>query len=117
MASVGPSRRRRLQLHKFLLHAPRRVADNPLLSGILMGQTASTDDSAVNGALTAAMFLFGEFQPNDGVQGLFDALFEDVTPQSRFLSRPPATTFHDVDHFALEGRQQLEPGRHGRSSG
>ncbi len=84
------------------LHSPRGEADNPLLAGILMGQTASTDDSAISGALTAAMFLYGEFQPNDGVQGLFDALFAAVTPQSRFLNRTPTTAFHHVDHFALE---------------
>jgi hypothetical protein len=84
------------------LAAPRRVADNPLLAPILIGQTVSTEDSAIEGALTAAMFVYGEFQPNDSVQGLFDALFAEVTPRSRFLNRPPATAFHHVDHFALE---------------
>ncbi len=83
------------------LHSPRTEADNALLSGILVGQTASTRDSANEGALTAAMLLAGEFQPNDGVQGVLDSYFHEVTPQSRFLDLAPTLTFHHVNHFEL----------------
>jgi hypothetical protein len=87
------------------LHAPRTEADNPLYSEILIGQTGSTDDSANDGALTAIMLLYGEFQPNDGVQGLFDSYFQTTTPQSRLLGRTPMLTHHHVNHYGLEEYQ------------
>ncbi len=83
------------------LHSPRNVADNPLLSSILIGQTGSTDDNGTFGALTAAMLLWEEYQPNDGVQGLRDAFFAEVSPLSRLAGRPPTLSLHHVNHFAL----------------
>jgi hypothetical protein len=87
------------------LHAPRWEADNPLLASILIGQTASTSDTANEGALTAAMLLFGEFQPNDGVQGVYDAYFQSVTAPSRYLGLSPTLTHHHVNHYELADHQ------------
>ncbi len=83
------------------LHAPAGEADNPLLSGILLGQTGSTDDSGIGALLTGAMLLWGEFQPNDGLQGTLDSFYHSVSPRARFLGRPPARGLHHVTHFEL----------------
>lgn len=87
------------------LHAPRTEADNPLFSSILVGQTASTDDSVYIAALTAAMLAWGEFKPNDGVQSVCDSYFQTVTAQSRFQGLDPTLAFHHVNHFELAGHQ------------
>ena len=81
------------------LHAPRTEADTPLLGGILMHQTGSTDDG--DGALTSAMLLWGGFQPNDGVQGVLDSFYLTVTPRSQFMDRLPTWGLHHVTHVDL----------------
>ncbi|MFQ5600871.1 MAG: hypothetical protein ACE5G2_10000 [Candidatus Krumholzibacteriia bacterium] len=83
------------------LHTPRTEADNPLYAGILIGQIGSTDDRLNDRALTAAMLLYGEFAPNDGVQSLPDAYFRDVTEPARFLGMPPMLGFFHDTHYRL----------------
>jgi hypothetical protein len=83
------------------LHLPRTQTDNPLYAGILIGQFGSTEDRLYNQALTGAMLARGPFQPNDGLQGLWDATFHDVAPAARFLGRPPTLSiFHDT-HYGI----------------
>jgi len=84
------------------LHAPRRVADSPYYAGILIGQLGSTDDSYNNGALSSLMRTYEEWQPNDGVQVLSDAFFEDVTARSRLAGRPPTLSLFRTDHFGIK---------------
>jgi len=84
------------------LHDPRRVADSPNYAGILIGQLGSTDDDYNNGALSSLMRSVGEWQPNDGVQALSDALFEDVTARSRLAGRPPTLSLFRNDHFGIK---------------
>ncbi len=83
------------------LHSPRTEADNVLYSNILVGQTASTRDTANNGGLTTLMILYGQFQPNDGVQGAFDAFFHSMTAPSRLEGLPPALSYHHVNHYEV----------------
>jgi len=85
------------------LHAPRTEADNPLYAGILIGQVASTDDRFNNGALSALMATYGEYQPNDGVQALGDATFHTVSAPSRLLGMPPTLSTFYSDHNGLAG--------------
>src|SRR6185436_2876489 len=80
------------------LHDPRRVADSPNYAGILIGQLGSTDDNYDNGALSSLMRSYDEWQPNDGVQALSDALFEDVTARSRLAGLPPTLSLFRTDH-------------------
>lgn len=84
------------------LHTPRREADSPLYADILIGQVASTDDEANDGALTALMFSANDYQPNDGVQALPDARFATVTDRSRLLGRPPTLALFHIDHLGIE---------------
>jgi hypothetical protein len=84
------------------LHSPRTEGDDPLYAGILVGQEASTDDSGNNGALSAAMLAYGEYQPNDGVQVVSDARFQTFTARSRFLGLPPTLAFLHVDHLGID---------------
>ena len=87
------------------LHAPRREADSAWYASILLGQVGSTEDRLHERALTAAMLSRGAYQPNDGVQGLWDARFETVTNQARFLGRSPTwSVFHDT-HYSLQENQ------------
>jgi hypothetical protein len=83
------------------LHAPRTQADHPLYADILIGQVVSTDDGYLDGALSALMAGVGDYQPNDGVQALADARFEDVTARSMLLGRPPTLSLFPVDHYGL----------------
>ncbi len=83
------------------LHAPRTQADHPFYAGILIGEFGSTDDSYNDGALSALMATYGEYQPNDGVQALADTYFHEVTAQSRLLGLPPTTGLFHVDHYSL----------------
>lgn len=83
------------------LHSPRTEADNLYYSEILVGQTGSTDDSALGGALTGVMLLYGDFQPNDGVVSLYDTYFHTMTEQSRFMGRPPTMSYNHVNHYEL----------------
>ena len=84
------------------IHTPRTEADNPLYAGILIGQLASTDDGYDNGALSALMASYGEYQPNDGVQAVADALFQSVTPRSRLAGLPPTSSFFHDDHLSVK---------------
>ena len=87
------------------LHAPRREADSAWYASILLGQVGSTEDRLHERALTAAMLSRGAYQPNDGLQGLWDARFATVTDRARFLGRPPTwSVFHDT-HFSLQENQ------------
>jgi hypothetical protein len=84
------------------LHSPRIEGASPFYSSILIGQHASTKDDANNGALTTAMLVWDEFQPNDGVQGVKDMSFATMTPSSLFLGRMPAVSYFHVNHYGLE---------------
>lgn len=84
------------------LNSPRTEGDSPFYSSILIGQNASTSDSANEGALTAAMLAWGEFQPNDGVQGVNDSRFSTMTPFSLFHGRMPTVSYFHVNHYELE---------------
>jgi len=84
------------------LHDPRRVADSPNYAGILIGQLGSTDDSYNNGALSSLMRSYEEWQPNDGVQVLADALFENVTARSRLAGRSPTLSLFRTNHFGIK---------------
>lgn len=84
------------------LHRPRTQADHPLYAGILVGQMVSTDDEYNQAALSALMRSFGEWMPNDGVQAVPDALFQDFTSRSRLAGRPPTLGYFRNDHFAIQ---------------
>ncbi|TMQ70098.1 MAG: hypothetical protein E6K80_09585 [Candidatus Eisenbacteria bacterium] len=84
------------------VHTPRTEADNPLYSGILVGQVVSTDDGYDNGALSALMSSYGEWQPNDGVQAVADARFQSFTTRSRLDGLPPTLGFFHDDHLSFE---------------
>lgn len=84
------------------LHRPRTQADDPAYAGILVGQMVSTDDEYNRGALSSLMRSFGEWQPNDGVQALADACFQDFTARSRLLGRVPTLGYFRNDHFAIQ---------------
>jgi hypothetical protein len=78
------------------LHSPRTEADQPLYAGMVMGQFVSTDDGFNDGALSALMSSYGEWQINDGVQAAADARFQNVTARSRLMGLPPTLSwFHD----------------------
>ena len=83
------------------LHFPRTQADDPAYAKILMGMVASTDDRYNDAALRNAMLVYGEYQPNDGVQGLLDARFSSVTTAARFQGRAPTMAVFHADHIGL----------------
>jgi FlgD Ig-like domain len=84
------------------IHTPRTEADTPLYAGILIGEMVSSDDGYNNGALSALMRTYDEWQPNDGVQAVADAGFGSVTARSRFAGLPPTrSVFHD-DHLGVK---------------
>jgi hypothetical protein len=84
------------------LHSPRWEGASPFYSSILIGQHASTKDDANEGALTTAMLVWDEFQPNDGVQGVKDMFYPTMTPSSLFLGRMPVVSYFHVNHYGLE---------------
>jgi hypothetical protein len=84
------------------LHRPRTQADHPAYAGILVGEIVSTDDEYNRGALSSLMRSFDEWQPNDGVQAVTDASFQDVTARSRFLGRTPTLAYFRNDHFHIQ---------------
>jgi len=84
------------------IHAPRTEADSPYYAGILMGQMVSTDDTYDNGALSALMSSYGEYQPNDGVQAVADAHFQNVTAASRLDGLPPTLSYFHDDHLSVK---------------
>jgi len=84
------------------LHSPRTEADHPLYAGILMGDFVSTDDGYDNGALSALMTSYGEWQVNDGLQAAADARFQSVTARSRLMGLPPTLSWFHDDHFRLK---------------
>jgi len=84
------------------LHAPRIDADSPYYAGILIGQVGGTDDGLNNGALSALMMAYREYQPNDGLQALPDATFHSVAQSSRLLGMPPTLSLFHADHEALK---------------
>jgi len=84
------------------LHRPRTQADHPNYAGILMGQIVSTDDSYNRSALTSLMRSFNEWLPNDGVQAVPDACFQDVTARSRLAGLPPTLGWFRNDHFGIQ---------------
>ena len=84
------------------LHRPRTQADHPLYANILVGQMVSTDDEYNQAALTSLMRSFDEWMPNDGVQAVPDASFQDFTPRSRLAGRTPTLGYFRNDHFAIQ---------------
>jgi hypothetical protein len=83
------------------LHAPHTEASSPLYAGILIGQIGSTDDSFRDGALSALMATYRDYQPNDGVQALGDTYFHTMAGASRLMGMPPTLGLFHVDHFSL----------------
>jgi len=83
------------------VHSPRWEADNPRFSGILSGKMGTTCDNANDGALTDAMILLDDWQPNDGVVGLNDSFFATMTTQSRFLGKTPTQGYYFRNHYEL----------------
>jgi hypothetical protein len=84
------------------LHSPRTEGDSPFYGDILIGQEASTDDSANNGVLSDAMLAYNEYMPNDGTQAVPDALFQTMTSQSRFQGRTPTLALMHIDHLGVK---------------
>jgi hypothetical protein len=72
---------------------------------ILVGEIVSTDDGYDNGALSALMSSYGEWQPNDGVQAVADARFQTITSRSRLAGLPPTLSFFHSDHLSLKGNR------------
>jgi hypothetical protein len=87
------------------LHTPRTEADSRYYAGLLIGQVASTDDGGAGAPLRDAMLLSGEYQPNDGVQGLDDAWFQNVTAASRFAGMPPTRALFHTDHLGIKNER------------
>ena len=87
------------------LHAPRTEGDSPYYAGILIGQVASTDDGGAGAPLRDAMLLSGEYQPNDGVQGLTDAWFQSVAAASRFEGMLPTRALFHTEHLGIKGER------------
>ncbi|HXJ69844.1 MAG TPA: FlgD immunoglobulin-like domain containing protein [Verrucomicrobiae bacterium] len=71
------------------IHDPRDEVDSPLYAHILLGSLASTDDDYLNGGLSNLMVAEKQWQPNDGLQAVADALFLHVTARSQYLGLPP----------------------------
>lgn len=84
------------------LHRPRTQADHPNYAGILIGQIVSTDDDYNRAALSSLMRSFNEWMPNDGVQAVADAIFQDVTARSRLAGRTPTLGWFRNDHFGIK---------------
>jgi len=84
------------------LHSPRDEVDCPFYANILMGSLASTDDDYQNGALTNLMLAEREWQPNDGLQLVTDALFLHVTARSQYLGLPPALGLLRNNHLDVK---------------
>jgi len=87
------------------LHSPRREADNPLFSEILIGMEMSTRDTAGDGTLTDIMLLEGDFHANDGVVTVDDSYFSAMSPQSKFFNLPTTHSWMHVNHYELEEYQ------------
>lgn len=84
------------------LHSPRREADNPLFSEILIGMEMSTRDTAGDGTLTDIMLLEGDFHANDGVVTVDDGYFEYMSPQSKFFNLSSTHSWMHVNHYELQ---------------
>ena len=89
------------------LHSPRREADNPLYSNILVGMEMSTRDTAGDGNLSEIMLLKGDFHANDGVVTVDDGYFESMTAQSKFYSLPATSSWMHVNHYELQEYQPV----------
>ena len=83
------------------VHTPRTQADNPLYAGILIGQMASTGGNASGLTLSNLMLAAGDYMPNDGVQALPDALFQDISARSELLGLPPTRALVHTDHLGI----------------
>jgi hypothetical protein len=84
------------------IHSPRNEADSPLYAKTLMGALASTDDEYSNGLLSDLMLAEREWQPNDGMQLVSDALFQRVTGRSQYLGLPPMLGLLRSNHFSVK---------------
>ncbi len=87
------------------LHDPRTDTDDPDYANILLGTFGSTDDHLNNRALTTAMVAAGEFQANDGVQGLDDTYFHNLGAGSKLEGKAPLRSIYHDDHYGLENSQ------------
>ena len=83
------------------LHAPYTELDSPFEGAILMGQVGSTDERYQGSALSALMATARDWQPNDGVQALPDAVSSSVTARARLLGLPPTRALFHATHFGL----------------
>lgn len=84
------------------IHSPRNEADSPFYANILIGALASTDDDYQGGLLSDLMLAEREWQPNDGVQLVSDALFQRITARSQYLGLPPMLGLLRSDHYEIK---------------
>jgi len=84
------------------IHSPRDEVDSPFYANILMGSLASTDDEYQNGALSDLMLAERDWQPNDGLQLVSDALFLHVTSRSQYLGLPPTMGLLRNNHLDIK---------------
>jgi flagellar hook capping protein FlgD len=84
------------------IHSPRNEADSPFYANILVGAIASTDDDYKGGLLTDLMLAERDWQPNDGLQLVSDALFQSVSARSQYLGLPPLLGLLRNNHFTVK---------------
>jgi len=84
------------------IHDPRDEVDSPLYAHILLGSLASTDDDYLNGGLSSLMVAEKQWQPNDGLQAVADALFLHVTARSQYLGLPPVLGLLRNTHLEVQ---------------
>ena len=84
------------------VHTPRTEGDSPYYSGILLGQTASTDDGGSGGPLSTLMLAYKDYLPNDGVQAAPDTRFATLTARSKFFGLPPTIAVMHSQHLAIK---------------
>jgi hypothetical protein len=84
------------------IHSPRNEADSPFYANILMGELASTDDDYKSGLLSDLMLVEHDWQPNDGLQLVSDALFQRVTTRSQYVGLPPMLGLLRNNHFTVK---------------
>jgi hypothetical protein len=87
------------------IHSPRNEFDSPLYAHMLVGSLASTDDGYLNGALSDLMVSEHAWQPNDGLQAVADATFENVTARSQYMGLPPTLGLLRCTHLDVQNNR------------
>jgi len=85
------------------IHNPGSQLDNPIFANIQIAHGIPVRDNLLFATLTNAIYLLnGSYLPNDGINLVADAAFQDVTSRSRFLGRSPTISHFDGNHFSVE---------------